>query len=98
MNAPSAQNNDKSRDCRACQRAHSAATATAAVANGRGSGYPSRTIVDIPRIRIGIVQARFNESITNSLTQACREELLALGVKAENIAHVTVPGAPCLSI
>lgn len=32
-------------------------------------------------------------SITNSLTQACREELLALGVQAGNIDHVTVPGA-----
>ena len=45
------------------------------------------------KLKIGIVQARFNESITNTLYQSCREELLALGVKEKNITHVTVPGA-----
>jgi len=49
--------------------------------------------LDGAQLRIGIVQARFNECITNSLTQACREELVALGVQAGNIDHVTVPGA-----
>lgn len=44
-------------------------------------------------LKIGIVQARFNESITNTLFASCRDELLALGVKTENIDHVTVPGA-----
>jgi 6,7-dimethyl-8-ribityllumazine synthase len=39
------------------------------------------------------VQARFNESITNTLFAACRDELLALGVPSENIDHVLVPGA-----
>jgi len=39
------------------------------------------------------VQARFNESITNSLASACRAELLALGVQEKNIKHVLVPGA-----
>lgn len=42
---------------------------------------------------IGIVQARFNESITNALAQACRAELLRLGVAEKNIDHVFVPGA-----
>jgi len=42
---------------------------------------------------IGIVQARWNESITNALAKACREELLALGVEEGNIDHVMVPGA-----
>jgi len=42
---------------------------------------------------IGIVQARFNESITNELARACREELVALGVSADDIEHVHVPGA-----
>lgn len=45
------------------------------------------------KLRIGIVQARFNESITDTLYASCREELLALGVKPKNIDHVTVPGA-----
>ena len=44
-------------------------------------------------LKIGIVQARFNESITNTLFASCRDELLKLGVKSENIDHVTVPGA-----
>ncbi|QXZ10445.1 6,7-dimethyl-8-ribityllumazine synthase [Comamonas sp. Y33R10-2] len=44
-------------------------------------------------LKIGIVQARFNEGITNTLFASCRDELLALGVKTENIDHVTVPGA-----
>jgi 6,7-dimethyl-8-ribityllumazine synthase len=42
---------------------------------------------------IGIVQARFNESITDALAQACRAELAALGVPPDHIDHVSVPGA-----
>ena len=45
------------------------------------------------KLSIGIVQARFNESITNALAQACWQELLALGVEEKNITHVQVPGA-----
>jgi 6,7-dimethyl-8-ribityllumazine synthase len=45
------------------------------------------------KLSIGIVQARFNESITNALAQACRQELLALGVEEKNIHLVKVPGA-----
>jgi 6,7-dimethyl-8-ribityllumazine synthase len=44
-------------------------------------------------LRIGIVQARFNEAITNALLQACTQELQAMGVNADDIVHVTVPGA-----
>ena len=44
-------------------------------------------------LRIGIVQARFNEDVTNALAQACRAELLALGVAEKNITLVQVPGA-----
>ena len=49
--------------------------------------------LDGSALRIGIVQARFNEHITNTLARACRAELLALGVREENIRHVLVPGA-----
>ena len=42
---------------------------------------------------IAIVQARFNESITNALAQACKAELAVLGVAAGDIDHVVVPGA-----
>ncbi len=44
-------------------------------------------------LRIGIVQARFNEKLTDQLAQSCIAELEALGVAAKHIRHVTVPGA-----
>lgn len=49
--------------------------------------------LDGRRLHIGIVQARFNEGITNALAQACKAELAALGVEEKNITHVLVPGA-----
>lgn len=49
--------------------------------------------LDGKKLAIGIVQARFNESITDALAQACLQELLALGVEKANIHHVKVPGA-----
>ncbi len=45
------------------------------------------------KFRIGVVQARFNDDITNALWSACHTELLRLGVPEKNITHVTVPGA-----
>jgi 6,7-dimethyl-8-ribityllumazine synthase len=45
------------------------------------------------RLSIGIVQARFNASITDALAAACIAELQLHGVDAANIHHVTVPGA-----
>ncbi|WP_299766243.1 6,7-dimethyl-8-ribityllumazine synthase [Ramlibacter sp.] len=42
---------------------------------------------------IGIVQARFNQGVTNALAKACWDELLAHGVQEKNIDHVQVPGA-----
>ena len=45
------------------------------------------------KCRIGVVQARFNDDITNALWSACRDELFRLGVVEKNITHVTVPGA-----
>ncbi|WP_343592916.1 6,7-dimethyl-8-ribityllumazine synthase [Paracidovorax wautersii] len=49
--------------------------------------------LDGKKLHIGIVQARFNESITNTLAAACRAELIALGVQEKHIHHVLVPGA-----
>ena len=54
--------------------------------------------LDGAKLSIGIVQARFNEGITDTLAAACLRELDALGVKEKNITHVKVPGAlevPC---
>ncbi len=44
-------------------------------------------------LRVGIVQARFNHEVTNALSSACKQELLALGVAERDIQQVTVPGA-----
>lgn len=45
------------------------------------------------KLTIGIVQARFNAPITNALAQACKAELIALGVLEKNIDLLLVPGA-----
>ena len=44
-------------------------------------------------LRIGIVQARFNEDICQGLLSACLAELKRLGVADEDVLHVAVPGA-----
>lgn len=44
-------------------------------------------------LKVGIVQARFNASVTDALAQACKAELVALGVAEKDIEHFTVPGA-----
>jgi 6,7-dimethyl-8-ribityllumazine synthase len=44
-------------------------------------------------LRVGIVQARFNEVVCSGLLSACVAELAALGVAGEDVLHVTVPGA-----
>jgi len=49
--------------------------------------------LDGSELRVGIVQARFNTSVTEALAQACRQELLALGVTEKHVELVTVPGA-----
>jgi 6,7-dimethyl-8-ribityllumazine synthase len=57
-------------------------------------GYdPQEPRMDGSKLRIGIVQARFNASITNALADACKAELAVLGVTSGNITHVLVPGA-----
>lgn len=44
-------------------------------------------------LRIGVVQARFNDKVCNALREACVAELLELGVAEEDIFVCTVPGA-----
>ncbi|HEY4316912.1 MAG TPA: 6,7-dimethyl-8-ribityllumazine synthase [Herbaspirillum sp.] len=44
-------------------------------------------------LRIGIVQARFNEDVSHGLLASCLAELKHLGVQDEDILHVSVPGA-----
>lgn len=45
------------------------------------------------KLYIGIVQARFNASVTDALAAACLHELSQLGVQARHVTHFTVPGA-----
>jgi 6,7-dimethyl-8-ribityllumazine synthase len=58
----------------------------------QGSNKGERTL-NGKGLRIGIVQARFNADITDALAAACLAELETLGVAAEDIHHVEVPGA-----
>jgi 6,7-dimethyl-8-ribityllumazine synthase len=58
-----------------------------------GAEKGSADKLDGKKLAIGIVQARFNESVTNALADACTKELAALGVDEKNIRHVKVPGA-----
>ncbi len=44
-------------------------------------------------LRIGLVQARFNEIVGEGLLAACRAQLTQQGVKDEDITLATVPGA-----
>jgi 6,7-dimethyl-8-ribityllumazine synthase len=58
-----------------------------------GADKGTASDLDGKKLYIGIVQARFNESITNALAEACMAELSALGVGERRIEHVLVPGA-----
>jgi 6,7-dimethyl-8-ribityllumazine synthase len=44
-------------------------------------------------LRIGIVQARFNQDVCHGLLSACLAELKHLGVEDEDVLLVSVPGA-----
>ena len=44
-------------------------------------------------LRIGIVQARFNEWAGRALLEACVGELVTLGVDEDDVTHLTVPGS-----
>ena len=59
----------------------------------QGANKGSNIPLDGEGLTIGIVQARFNEDITNALFDACHAELIKLGVDADSIDHITVPGA-----
>ena len=49
--------------------------------------------LDGTQLRIGVVMSRFNEAICLELRDACFDELVKLGVAAEDIVLATVPGA-----
>ena len=49
--------------------------------------------LDGRELRVAVVQARFNVELTDRITRACIDELVALGVAVTDITHVRVPGA-----
>ena len=49
--------------------------------------------LDGKKLRVGLVQARFNADITDAMTEARLAELMELGDKAKNVTLVQVPGA-----
>lgn len=51
------------------------------------------TDLDGQDLRIGIVQARFNDAVCAGLLDACLAELTKLGVQDEDVLHISVPGA-----
>lgn len=59
----------------------------------KGSLDSTHGLLNGKKLSIGIVQARFNAPITDALAQACKAELIALGVPEKNIDLVQVPGA-----
>lgn len=59
----------------------------------QGSDKGHTPLLEGRDLRIGIVQARFNQPITQRLADACVAELLLLGVSQAHIRLVTVPGA-----
>ncbi|MDH5859162.1 6,7-dimethyl-8-ribityllumazine synthase [Lampropedia aestuarii] len=58
-----------------------------------GANKGAANLQDGSKLSIAVVQARFNEDVTGALWQATQQELLQLGVPAEHITHITVPGA-----
>jgi 6,7-dimethyl-8-ribityllumazine synthase len=57
----------------------------------QGANKGSAQALNGQGLRVGVVQARFNEGITNALYAACADELKNCGVT--DITHVQVPGA-----
>ncbi len=59
----------------------------------KGKLEPGDDRLNGKKLRLAIVQARFNEDITNALAAACKAELRRLGVPDAHVDHVQVPGA-----
>ncbi len=59
----------------------------------QGADKGSANRLDGQDLRVGLVQARFNDDLTGRLAAVCIDELVALGVQQKHITHVTVPGA-----
>lgn len=58
-----------------------------------GSNLGNESISDIHSVKIGIVQAQWNEIITNKLLVGAKETLLKKGVQPDHLLIHQVPGA-----
>ncbi|OWB76502.1 hypothetical protein B5S32_g654 [[Candida] boidinii] len=58
----------------------------------KGLGELDQTY-DGSKLKIGILHARWNKKIIDSLVEGCYKKLLSMGVKEENIIIETVPGS-----
>ncbi|KAG9056556.1 hypothetical protein FS842_010313 [Serendipita sp. 407] len=56
-------------------------------------GAPTATTLDGSKLRIGIIHARWNETIIRALLEGATAELERLGVLKENIVVQSVPGS-----
>ena len=52
-----------------------------------------KKLLDGSAYKVGILKARWNADITNSLASGCRNALYECGVKEENIIELEVPGS-----
>lgn len=59
----------------------------------QGTLDATNPLLDGKKLTIGIVQARFNAGVTDALANACKAELISLGVPEKHITLVQVPGA-----
>jgi 6,7-dimethyl-8-ribityllumazine synthase len=60
---------------------------------GADKGQSDGHKMDGKKLYIGIVQSRFNDSITSEMLRCCVDELHQLGVIDKHITTVSVPGA-----
>lgn len=56
------------------------------------SEYSKENIGTAEHLKFGIIVSEWNEKITNSLLQACKETLQSLGAQESDITTVFVPG------
>ncbi len=59
----------------------------------QGGSHSTSSRADGQGLRVGIVRAQFNEGITLALQAACLQTLANLGVRADDVVTVSVPGA-----
>lgn len=57
------------------------------------SDYQKLDVKNIDKLKVGIVISEWNDDITSSLAQGCRDTLLREGIKEDHIYQLLVPGS-----